>query len=723
MPRNPYEKPANVGDYIPTPTPSAPRPVPPFIPGQGGVRPGGALGPSQFQTESDSIAQWIRPGVSQVRFPALPVKANLQHNAVASSAATRVVAPVAAQTAANTTAIQNLANQSIFLGNWSPTVTYAVNNQVLFNSGYYICLALNLNQQPDTHPTFWQLITNQNSSVYEGTYNPATTYQSRQTVSFQGGFWVALNTTTGNTPSTSSSHWTLLGASSVLTGTWGSGASYVPNMQVVYPAGGNMYTCLVANVNKQPDTNPTFWQLVGPSDLDFIADGTVYIRGIGTVASESLTVANNNFEASSSLPVPGWLAQNGATLSYLTSGQQSGNQSLAVQTGGSNGNALSTTKYACQPGDMIYVGGFAKSDGTGDSYIGLRVSDATGTAIALDVIHFGTGTSWSQQFQSYTMPANAVYFQIICLNASATPNCISYFDNIQTWRILNLGNQVVDGPSNFSATASTLTYRPLSNPLTSTDAGGSAKISVAAFVMRTSSKGDISINSGSVTGLSYDTLYYVYYDDSTLAGGSPTYHATTTKTDAINGSGRFFVGSIMTAVSTGPQTLGNSDGGVGAQSGQTAVFSFSTNTNVNSGTAVSGSITNASYDGNPTTKSNINITNVNSSAASITSVVSGAPAGLSPWSSVTLYVRSAVPSNTVNPGASPASITYSYAGGSGTVMSVGPATTRGVTTDSVSLPANINLGTLQVTCSVTRNSGAAQVVELDVYEIYVVALT
>jgi hypothetical protein len=693
------------------------------------VRPGGAPGPSAWQTESDNLTQWIRPGVSQVRFPALPSKSSAQANAASSSVSKRIVAPVASQTAANTTAIENLANQSIFLGNWSPTVTYAVNNQVLFSGGYYISLVSpNFNLQPDTHNGSWQLITNQNSSVYEGPYSSLTTYQSGETVSFDGGFWVALNTTLGNSPSLSSSHWTLLGASSVLTGAWAGGFSYLQNMQVSY--NGNIFVALQANVGQTPPTPPAtsaFWALVGASDLDFIADGSVYIKGIGTVASESLTVANNNFEASSSLPVPGWLAKNGATLSYLTSGQQSGNQSLAVATPSSAfGNAVSATKYACQPGDVIYVGGFAKSDGNGISNIGVVVANAAGSAIALDTVPFGTSTSWTQAFQSFTMPANAVYFQVICLNSSAVNNSISYFDGIQCWRVLNLGNQVVDGPSAFAASASTLTYRPLSNPLTSTDAGGSATISVAALVLRTSNKGDISYNSGSVTGLSYGTLYYVFISsDPTLAGGSPTYAASTTKTDAINGSGRLFIGSIVTAVSGGPATNGNNDGGVGSQAGQSYVFSFSAVTNTNSGTAVSGSIGSASFDGNPTNKSTINVTNANTSPASIVGVVSGAPAELSPWSSVTLYCRSAVPSNTVNPGASPASITYTYSGiGSpGTLMTVGPATTRALTTDSVSFPTNINLGTLQVTCQVGRNNGTAQVVELDVYEIWVVALT
>jgi hypothetical protein len=125
---------------------------------------------------------------------------------------------------------------------------------------------------------------------------------------------------------------------------------------------------------------------------------------------------------------------------------------------------------------------------------------------------------------------------------------------------------VPDGSSRFGNTASGLVYRPLSNPLTGHDAGSNVTINIAAFTMRTSSKGDISENSGSVTGLSYNTLYYIYFSDPSLSGGAVTHIATTTRETAIsNGgaTGQFFVGSIITPLSGQPDTIGNNDGGSG----------------------------------------------------------------------------------------------------------------------------------------------------------------
>jgi len=126
-------------------------------------------------------------------------------------------------------------------------------------------------------------------------------------------------------------------------------------------------------------------------------------------------------------------------------------------------------------------------------------------------------------------------------------------------------NSSVSGPAFTSAHTS---YRPTTNPLTATDAGATATVSVAAFTMRVAGT-DISVNSGSITGLSFDTLYFVFYDDANFAGGAVTYQQSTTKETALSGAGRFFVGSIRTPRDEGSDTIGNDDGGTGAQSGQT----------------------------------------------------------------------------------------------------------------------------------------------------------
>jgi hypothetical protein len=298
---------------------------------------------------------------------------------------------------------------------------------------------------------------------------------------------------------------------------------------------------------------------------------------------------------------------------------------------------------------------------------------------------------------------------------------VSPIGNPATWQLVgpaNLG-ALIDGTSRFAATGSTLTYRPTTNPLTATDAGSNVTINIASFIMRTSSKGDISVNSGSITALSYSTLYYIYYDDATLVGGAVTYNATVSKTVGIQGGGRFFVGSIVTPAATAPNTTGNSDGGVGAQSGQTAVFLFGESVAVaTSAGATINNLTNC-IDGNLTTFGSI-IAN-NASAALSTVLVDAASPSSAPWSSLTLFVRSAVPSAS---GVGVAiSIAYSLNGGASFTFIYNVSATRALTVDSIALPTNQNLALLDIEFHVARSAGSGGTAELDFYEAWVVGTT
>lgn len=83
-------------------------------------------------------------------------------------------------------------------------------------------------------------------------------------------------------------------------------------------------------------------------------------------------------------------------------------------------------------------------------------------------------------------------------------------------------------------------------PLTSSDAGATATITVAAHNLETPS-GDIAYNAGSITGLTHETKYYVYTDDGDYSGGAVTYVASTDPSDVVGATGRYYVGSITTA--------------------------------------------------------------------------------------------------------------------------------------------------------------------------------
>jgi hypothetical protein len=110
--------------------------------------------------------------------------------------------------------------------------------------------------------------------------------------------------------------------------------------------------------------------------------------------------------------------------------------------------------------------------------------------------------------------------------------------------------------------------------LTGTDAGVSATISIASHtrvypIQGTYKVPDVSISSGSITGLAYSTFYYVYYDDTTLTVTNPTFIATTNAATAQVGAadGRHFVGFITTPAAAAPPTTGDGGGTPGGGGG------------------------------------------------------------------------------------------------------------------------------------------------------------
>jgi hypothetical protein len=112
-------------------------------------------------------------------------------------------------------------------------------------------------------------------------------------------------------------------------------------------------------------------------------------------------------------------------------------------------------------------------------------------------------------------------------------------------------------------TARILSYPTPTNVLTAADVGTTATITVAAHtrvypVMGPYDIPDISISSGTITGLAFSTQYFVYYDDETLANVNPTFKATTNAALAQVGaaSGRHYLGKITTPADGAGNTTG-----------------------------------------------------------------------------------------------------------------------------------------------------------------------
>jgi hypothetical protein len=94
--------------------------------------------------------------------------------------------------------------------------------------------------------------------------------------------------------------------------------------------------------------------------------------------------------------------------------------------------------------------------------------------------------------------------------------------------------------------------------LSAADVGASATITIAAHTRKYGDNTSVSVNSGSVTGLSFSTLYSIYYDQTSRAGGAVTYQATTNPNTALPNAaaGRHFVGKVTTPADGGGGTTG-----------------------------------------------------------------------------------------------------------------------------------------------------------------------
>jgi hypothetical protein len=93
--------------------------------------------------------------------------------------------------------------------------------------------------------------------------------------------------------------------------------------------------------------------------------------------------------------------------------------------------------------------------------------------------------------------------------------------------------------------------------ITATDAGASATINISAHTRYYADGTNVAVTGGSVTGLAYSTLYYIYYDQASRAGGAVTYQATTSEATAAQVGDRHTVGSVTTPAAAAPDNTGD----------------------------------------------------------------------------------------------------------------------------------------------------------------------
>jgi hypothetical protein len=194
---------------------------------------------------------------------------------------------------------------------------------------------------------------------------------------------------------------------------------------------------------------------------------------------------------------------------------------------------------------------------------------------------------------------------------------------------------------------------------------------------------------------------------------------------ALAEAGNFFVGSIVTPRAGAPDSIGNSDGGVGAQFGQITVLSMSIVNPTTTGGG--GTIANPenSVDGDLTTFTTLKVTGSTiPTGGSALLTLSGPPGLAQRYQSAVLKVAAAVPTNSYTSPSSLGSCVYSLDGGNssaGAIFSL-VGTTAAFAIYSVTLPAGQNLSQVQVQFDATVASNAGPgTVEVDVYSAWIEA--
>ena len=215
-------------------------------------------------------------------------------------------------------------------------------------------------------------------------------------------------------------------------------------------------------------------------------------------------------------------------------------------------------------GETLQFEVWAKQTGsTAKAYMGLSRYDKNKKPIASNNANIYEGlintvipTSWTKFKGSHTLPishtpfegsdGSAVYYVKLVLLMNYQTTGQAYYSGLRLYRTPDqeyMPNLVSAG------VGTTLNI----NPLSSTDNGSSAKITIASHT-RQYGFGLLSLNAGSITGLSFNTKYYVYYDDINYQGGAVTYIATTSLQTLAAGNNRIYVSSITTASDGGGAT-------------------------------------------------------------------------------------------------------------------------------------------------------------------------
>lgn len=162
--------------------------------------------------------------------------------------------------------------------------------------------------------------------------------------------------------------------------------------------------------------------------VDLVSMSNAKGRLAEAYTSGPVPIQNSGFEASTSLPPPGWTA-NSATLSYDTSTPYAGSRSLKTAATALYGGAVGIVQIGVVARQYT-ISGYVKSDGVCYTDIQLMFLNSSKGYVGGVQAFGGTATSWTFVTATGTAPAGTYFTQISLQNQTTGGAGVCEFDNI-----------------------------------------------------------------------------------------------------------------------------------------------------------------------------------------------------------------------------------------------------------------------------------------------------
>ncbi|MDQ2069310.1 hypothetical protein [Natronospira bacteriovora] len=222
------------------------------------------------------------------------------------------------------------------------------------------------------------------------------------------------------------------------------------------------------------------------------------------------------------------------------------------------------------PNTTYIFSAYLNREGSGNGSVRLRWKDDEGSTVFANLSVSASTGSWPRYTATLTTGPNTTEINInLRMDADSFTSGGLYLDGVMLEELV--GND--ETPSEFAFPTVSIggTALPINDgrltdmrgmmallgfnrspalqneyPISSVDDGSSVTITVGSHTRRGGSAGTVSYGSGDISGLSYETTYYIYCSDPDYQGGSVAYLATQTVQDVVADDGNVYVGGHVT---------------------------------------------------------------------------------------------------------------------------------------------------------------------------------